>query len=143
MGIMEDITGGVQSGINSVISAGENSLSNISTTTALIGAGVGGLVVGGGVGALVGSSLRKKTKKVKHKSSRSGRARDRRFKSKQKHEQRYKRKRKYKVYGKKGYINPKKSKSSSRKGVHYTKKGQPYILLRSGKARFIKKRSKK
>jgi hypothetical protein len=108
-----------------------------------------GLVVGAGATAAIISATGSKSSSSSSKKRKSKKGnRDRIFKSKQKHEQRYKRKRKYKVYGKKGYINPKKKKSSKakssrRKGVHYTKHGQPYILLRSGKARFIKKRSKK
>lgn len=139
----EDITGGLKSGVNSVITAGESALNSItkqSATAAAVGAALG---VGGALLATGGS--KKKSTTSKKKKSKSGRARDRRFKSKQKHEQRYKRKRKYKVYGKKGWVNPKKKKKksySSRKGVHYTKNGQPYILLRSGKARFIKRRKR-
>ncbi len=97
-----------------------------------IGAGVVGVGTGVAIAAIVGG-------KNKRKNSKRGHKRDRRFKSKQKHEQRYKRKRKYKVYGKKGYINPKKRKSKSRRGIHYTKKGQPYKILANGRARFIKK----
>lgn len=99
-------------------------------------------VLGLGAAALISAS----SKKRKAKSKR-GRKRDILFKSKQKHEKKYKRKRKYKIYGKKGYINPKKKKSTSkRRGkVYYARKtGQPYILLSSGKAKFIKgKRRKK
>jgi len=146
MGLIEDITGGVKSGVSSVLSAGETALAGLSTTSLAVGSAVAGGVIGAGGTALVASAVSKKKSKSSRKTSRSGRARDRRFKSKQKHERKYKRKRKYKVYGRKGYINPKRKKSKSnsrRKGVHYTKKGQPYILLRSGKARFIKQRGKK
>lgn len=106
--------------------------------TAAIGAGI--VAAGAGV-ALVAAS----GKKNKKKTTKRGRKRDRIFKSKQKHERRYKRKKKYKVYGKKGYIKPKKSNSKRRGKVYYAKKtGQPYILLSSGKAKFIKgKRRKK
>jgi hypothetical protein len=108
--------------------------------TAAIGAGV----VGAGVGvALIATS----GKKSKRKTSKRGRKRDRTFKSKQKHERRYKRKRKYKVYGKKGWINPKRKRKNSgkRRGkVYYARKtGQPYILLASGKAKFIKGKRRK
>jgi hypothetical protein len=65
------------------------------------------------------------------------------FKSKQKHERRYKRKRKYKIYGKKGYQHPKRKHSKMKKGIHYTKNGQPYKILSSGKARFIKRKGRK
>jgi hypothetical protein len=107
-----------------------------------VGSAIGGAVVGGTVVGLVVSSSKKRSKsRGKRKGSR--RSRDRLFKSKQKHERRYKRKRKYKVYGRKGYINPKHS--SKRRGkVHYAKKtGQPYIILASGKAKFIKGKRRK
>jgi hypothetical protein len=32
-------------------------------------------------------------------------------------------------------------KFTSRKRIHYTKKGQPYVIIKGGKARFIKKKS--
>jgi len=115
-------------------------------TSAAIGAGAVGL----GVGVVALASAGGKSKK---KTSKRGRKRDRTFKSKQKHEQRYKRKRKYKKYGTKGWIQPAGKRTKRRRhhckrhghyhrtrGVHYTKNGQPYIILRSGKARFIKRR---
>lgn len=99
-----------------------------------------------GVGIVGMVKKRKKTvkrakKKIK-KKTKKGRARDIKFRSKQKHERRYKRKRPYKVYGKKGWIKPKsKSKSKKRTGkIYHTKHGQPYKILASGKARFIKRR---
>jgi hypothetical protein len=109
-----------------------------------IGAGVIGAGVGAATVAIIGKATSRKTSKSRKKSSKRGRSRDRMFKSKQKWERKYKRKRKYKVYGHKGYINPKAKhkRSSSRKskrGIHYTKNGQPYKILASGKARFIKK----
>jgi len=109
----------------------KNAVASISPTNlALIGAGVGASVIGGG---LVAASVFRSKRKAK---TRKGRSRDRKFKSKQKHEQRYKRKRKFKVYKSR---KSKKRKSSTRsKGVKYTKNGQPYIILASGKARFIK-----
>lgn len=107
--------------------------------TAAIGAGI----LAAGVGLAIATTSRSKSKR---KTSKRGRKRDRTFKSKQKHERKYKRKRKYKVYGRKGWINPKKKSKSRRSGrVHYARKtGQPYIILRNGRAKFIKgKRRKK
>lgn len=119
-------------GINSLIDNGIGLVKANPVTSALVGAAVvGGAAVG--TAAVIGSAKKRKAK------SRRGRSRDRRFKSKQKHEQRYKRKRKYKKYGKKGYINPKKKTSKRRGKIYYARKtGQPYILLASGKAKFIK-----
>lgn len=109
--------------------------------SAVIGSGVGAAVVGGGI------LLASKTSSNKKARTKKGRSRDKKFKSKQKHEQRYKRKRKYKVYGKKGYINPKKKHSHSKrngKKIYYAKKtGQPYILKANGQARFIKGKRRK
>lgn len=101
-----------------------------------VAGGVGGLGVGLAIGSALGSGS---SSSKKRKKSRSGRARDRRFKSKQKHEQRYKRKRPYKVYKKKGTFSDRK-KSKSRRGIHYTKNGQPYKIMSNGRARFIKRR---
>lgn len=108
---------------------------------------IGGAVLGVGAGvataAALGSASKSKTRRSR------GRSRDRKFKSKQKHEQRYKRKRKYKVYKRKGYVNPNGRKKSSKarrgsKKVYYARKtGQPYILLASGKAKFIKGKRRK
>jgi hypothetical protein len=142
MSIIDD----VKTEIGEALTNAGNLVANNPITTA-VGAGAVGAAAGViTTAALLSTGTTSSNKKRKSKTKR-GRSRDRKFKSKQKHEQRYKRKKKYKVYKRKGYINPKKSKhkkaSSRRKGVHYTKKGQPYILLRSGKARFIKKRSKK
>lgn len=96
-------------------------------------------VVGLGSGVALGAAIRSRTKKKTRKSRRnSGRARDIKFKSKQKHERKYKRKRKYKIYKRKGFIHSRRSKS--RKGIHYTKKGQPYKIMSNGRARFIKKK---
>lgn len=99
----------------------------ISNNMGKIAVGAGVAAIGGGLvgAALVGTSRKKKTSR--------GRKRDRKFISKQKHERRYKRKTKGKRY------KSKKRKSSTRsKGVKYTKNGQPYIILSSGKAKFIK-----
>jgi hypothetical protein len=131
MGIGDDFMEGLTNVKNLI---GENQ-------AAAIGIAAGSAaVLGLGTAALLSAG----SKKRKAKSKR-GRKRDRIFKSKQKHEQKYKRKKKYKIYGKKGFINPK-SKSKKRSGkVYYARKtGQPYILLKSGKAKFIKgKRRKK
>lgn len=89
-------------------------------STILVGAGSAavGAVLGAGAVAL---TRRKKTK--------------RRKKSKSSHSRR--RSRKSHVHKKR------KGKYTSHKRIHYTKTGQPYIILRSGKARFITKRGAK
>lgn len=125
----------LQSGLSAGIGAVGEFISEHPIGTA-VGVGVVGTGVVGGIIALSGKKSKKKSKR--------GSKRDRRFKSKQKHEQRYKRKRKYKVYGKKGWIHPKKSSSKRRGKVYYARKtGQPYIILASGKAKFIKGKRRK
>jgi hypothetical protein len=140
MGVIEDITGGIKSGINSVLTTGEEALGSVSTQSLAFGAaGIAtGAVVATGIAALTSSTQKKRSKK--RKTSKKGRSRDWRYASKQKHEVAYRKHRK-KLH-KKSYQKKYKIHTSRRKGVHYTKNGQPYILLRSGKARFIKGRRK-
>jgi len=108
-----------------------------------VGAGLAGsaLIVGTGLAVSRAKSSKKKKASSKSKRKRTVRARDRRFISRQKHEVAYQRRRK--KLGKKTtgkyYKKHKKSKSKSKKGIHYTKNGQPYKILANGRARFIKK----
>lgn len=107
-----------------------------------IATSIGATAVGVGSAVAISSVIGKATSKKRKTKTKRGRSRDRKFRSKQKHEKKYKRKRKYKVYGKKGYQYPKKRKSGTKKRtgkLYYTKKGQPYKILASGKARFVKK----
>jgi hypothetical protein len=135
---------GIESLSQDIANVGTKSIQIISANPVgtAVGAAIGGAVIGGAVTGLVVSASKKRSKS-RSRRKRTGRSRDRLFKSKQKHERRYKRKRKYKVYGKRGYISPKKS--SKRRGkIHYAKKtGQPYIILASGKAKFIKGKRRK
>ena len=121
--------------------------------TALVGAGIGG-VLGVGSALIVGGSgkttIRPKRKKRKTKKRTTrGIRRDRKFISKQKHEVRRRRKRKpAKIYKKRGKYWSRKPlrKAGSKKRVgkiYHTKKGQPYKIMASGKARFIKKGGRK
>jgi hypothetical protein len=105
------------------------------------GAAVGGAVAGAAItGAVIaGASAIKNSSRRSTSKTRRGRSRDRKFISRQKHEQAYQRRRK--KLGKKTYGKYYKTKSRrSTKRIKYTKNGQPYIILKSGKARFIKKR---
>lgn len=101
-----------------------------------IGAGVVGVGAGVAAASIIGGSSKKKTRKSRTKRrrinhSKRGWAQDRRLHSKQKWEVAY-RKRK------------KKRKSKSRGRIHYARKtGQPYIILASGKAKFIKGKRRK
>jgi len=124
----------ITDGINGLIDSGKGILGTP------IAAALGGAVLGGAVAGTLGyiagsststhsTSSRKKRKKITH--TKRGLKQDRARRSKQKWEVAY-RKRK-----------AKKSKHHKRRGVHHTKNGQPYIILASGKARFIKKKNKR
>lgn len=92
-----------------------------------IGAGVGGAALGGIVGYSIGNKKRKKKTKKHRKTSKRTIKRSRR---------------------KKRYPHTAgKRRDTSHRRIRFTKRGQPYIILRNGKARFIKmknvKRSRK
>lgn len=95
-----------------------------------IGAGVGGLAVGSVVGYVAG---RRSSKRKKSKSRASSSSRKRNNKSR----------RRTKMRRQKQPYTAKKRKDTSHKRIRYTKNNQPYIILASGKARFIKKKSVK
>jgi len=86
-----------------------------------IGAGIGGVAIGGVLGYAAGAASSKSRKSNSAKS----------------------RKRKGYVYHKsKGRRTPRtagKGKDRSSKRIRYTKNGQPYVIMASGKAKFIKK----
>ena len=101
-------------------------------TAAIGGAVIGSAIIGTAIGGVIAAkkkttkTTRKKHRKITH--TKRGWAQDRKRRSKQKWEVAYQKRKK---------------KSKSRKGVHYTKNGQPYILLKNGKARFIKGKRKR
>jgi hypothetical protein len=108
---------GLKKGVSAVTSF-------IKDNIGIIGAGAGGIALGASVAgttaAIVGGS-----KKKKRKSTNSN-----------------KRKKSYK-HRRKGRYTPHtagKGKDRSHKRIRYTKNGQPYIIMASGKARFIKKK---
>lgn len=119
----------IQDGISGLVDKAGELVSN--NPAAAIGAAVGVGVIGGTViGSVISNkkkaskSSKRSGKKIKHTSR--GWAQDRKRRSKQKWEVAYQKR--------------KKKSHLKRKGKHYTKNGQPYIILASGKARFIKKR---
>ena len=120
----------LQNGLSQVIGDVEGIVRN-NTVAAVSGVVVSSVLAGTVIGGIVSSktksnkSSKKKRGKIKH--TKRGWKQDRaRFNKSQKWEVAY-RKRK------------KKHSSKRRKGKHYTKNGQPYIILASGKARFVKK----
>lgn len=96
-----------------------------------IGAGVGGLAVGGVLGYLASRSSRKKSKSKRRNYNKNTR----------------KRSSVHKRHGTtRGRYTPHtagKKKDTSHRRIRQTKNGQPYIILASGKAKFISKKSAK
>lgn len=121
----------LKDGVSRVVAFG--SANPVATAVGAAGAGV---ALGLGAAAVVGAVKRRKSKRSKARNSRKrgrrikhtkrGWKQDRARRSKQKWEVAYQRRKR------------KKRSKKSRRGVHYTKNGQPYIILSSGKARFIK-----
>jgi hypothetical protein len=100
------------------------------------GAVIGGAIVGTAVALTSSSSKSGKKSKRKHKKithTKRGWKQDRARRSKQKWEIAYQR-RKRKLHH---------NKSKSKRGIHYTKNGQPYKIMSNGRARFIKKRGRR
>lgn len=132
MGVLDTL----ENGMGDIISLGTELVASHKAQVITAVAGVTALGVGG---VVLAKTIGKKRKARKKKTSR-GRSRDRKFISKQKHEKAYVRRKKKK--GKK--ITRKRYKTRSKKTkkkvgkIYYTKKGQPYKILSSGKARFIR-----
>ena len=99
-----------------------------SSNAEIIGAGLGGLALGGIAGYGISKLSRKKSSKKKRSYSRK-----------------YKKQRvKSGSRGKRRRYTPHtagKRKDRSHRRIRHTKNGQPYIILESGKARFISKKS--
>ncbi len=93
-------------------------------------------VVGGGLaaGAVLGTVALVKSKRKK--KSKSKNTRKKRTSSRSRRGRKTKKRRNYK-YAR----TARKRKDTSTKRIRMTKNGQPYIILKSGKARFIKKSS--
>ena len=131
---------GLQTGIAGIGEDVKQFVSEKPVVSAGIGVGVLGataLGVAGVVKAKKGTVKRKKTVKKTQK----GRIRDRKFRSKQKHELSYvRRKRKLKKKITRPTYKRKSVKTTKKRvgKVYYTKKGQPYKIMSSGKAKFIK-----
>jgi hypothetical protein len=94
----------------------------IASTAAAV---VGGATLAGGVALAVSAVKKRKKSKSKRKNSRKKSTRSKR---------------------KRGRRTPRtagKGRDRSRKRIRYTKNGQPYVIMASGKARFISKRGAK
>lgn len=110
------------------------------------GAALGGIAVGVGASALVGSLVKRKSTRRKSVSSRKRGRRIKHTKRGWKQDRKRKSKQKWEV----AYRKRKRSRSSPRhirkrkgsRGIYYTKNGQPYKIMSNGRARFIKRRKK-
>lgn len=141
---MADIKAILENGYDNVISVLTDATGNI-TSEEIALATVGTAVVG--AGAVIGATAYKKSKAKKRKKTKKSSK-----KSTKKRKTTKKRKLKFgsKAYRKK-YLGKKrkqkqphtagKRKDTSHKRIRYTKHNQPYVILASGKARFIKKSS--
>ncbi len=138
---MTDIKAILENGYDSVVSSLTDAAGNI-TTEQIAVATVGTAALAGGVALGVTAykkSKRKKTTK-KRKSTKTKRKTSKKRKLKfgsKAYRKKYLSKRRKQ---KKPYTAGKR-KDTSTKRIRYTKNNQPYIILRSGKARFIKKSS--
>jgi ABC-type transport system involved in cytochrome bd biosynthesis fused ATPase/permease subunit len=123
---------GIQEGINGISTAVIDFVEAHPVGTA-IGAGTAALGTGLVIAAVSRKKSKRKARKISH--TRRGLRQDRKRISKQPWEQAYQRR-------KRKNRRKKMKKSRSKKGIHYTKNGQPYKLMSNGKARFIKRRKR-
>ncbi len=127
---LDNLTEGVSNLVQTAIGAIKD---NPVTSAVAVGgvalgtAGVAGLIVSSSKKKRKSSrrSVRKRGRRIKH--TKRGWKQDRKRRSKQKWEVAYQRRKR------------KHNKSKSKRGIHYTKKGQPYKIMSNGRARFIKK----
>ena len=132
----------VESAGNLLADAGKNASEFIKTNIGAIGAGVGGLALGGVLGAVATSKSRsakaRRRKKAKSRSFRKRTHRGRKLKFGSKAwRKKYSRRRKHQ----KQPHTAGKRKDTSHRRIRYTKKNQPYVIMGNGKARFISKKS--
>ena len=126
--------GEMESALNEFIS------DNKTAVTATM-AGVGGVALGAGTVAVV-NKIRRSRSKSKRSSSRKRSSKSRKKKYHghtlrgwKQDRKRFNKSQKWEV----AYRKRKARKNKSKKGIHYTKNGQPYKIMSNGRARFIKK----
>jgi hypothetical protein len=129
----------LQNGLTAVLGKVEGLISD-NTATALGAVAVGSVIGGAVIGSVISSknktsaSSKKKSRKSRGKiiHTKRGWKQDRKRRSKQKWEVAYQKRKRRKKYH--SHIG-----RHSKKGIHYTKNGQPYKIMANGRARFIKK----
>ncbi len=99
--------------------------------TAVIATGATVATAGLVTGGILGANIRKKTTKRRKRKSTKRTTRKRSRRSSRRTRQRY------------TPHTARKGRDRSTRRIRYTKRGQPYVILRSGKARFIKASSAK
>lgn len=141
---MADIKAILENGFDNVVSSLTDAAGNITAPQVAI-ATVSGAAIGGGVAIGIAAVKKKRKKTSKRKSKkRSSKSKKRSKKRKLKFGSKAYRK---KYLGKKRKHRQKKPhtagkrRDTSHRRIRYTKNNQPYVILPSGKARFIKKSS--
>lgn len=136
MGLQDALTS-LQDGLSGIVGGVQTTLGK--NSSAIIGgAAAAGVVAGAGL--LIASAVKKRTttkrKKITH--TKRGWKQDRARVSKQKWEQAYQKRKR--ALARKKRTKSSRSKGRSRStGLKWTKNGQPYKILASGKAKFVKK----
>jgi len=113
----------IEEGMNGIVDAAKGALGSP------VFAGASGVVVGAGLGGAIATAVARRKKSRKKTTSKKGKKRVSRKSSR----------RKRTTYAR----TAGKRRDTSRRRIRQTKNGQPYIILASGKARFISKRSAK
>lgn len=119
----------IQEGLSNVFDRTSSTIKGLlgnPAATAVGGAIVGGAITGTTIAAV--RSRKKGSRDYRRKSRKSSRRVRRKRVRRKKRSYRYAR-------------TARKRKDTSRRRIRMTKNGQPYVILRSGKARFISKRS--
>ena len=131
----------IKNGLDNITERVSSLITDLSVTEKALGAAALGAVVGGVATGIVVSAIKKRKRKNGRKRRRKKEKRRRR-KVKRKHRVRHVHR--VSPRGKaKRHKTGRAHHAGGTKAIHYTKKGQPYIILRSGKARFITKRGAK
>ena len=147
----------LEEGYENVISNIGGFVEGLSTPQIALGTAGVGVVVGSGAVGIVSAVRKKVTKKRKKVTKKKKKTKKRKLKFGSKaYRKKYLKKgrrrrtplqkRRRKIISRKGRQTPytaRGGKDRSTRRIRHTKHGQPYIILRSGKARFIKKSSAK
>lgn len=134
----------LETGGNLLNEAKNDATEFIKNNLAPIGAGVGGVAIGSVLGGIAVAKSRKSSNRRRRKSK-ARRSRKKRYHSRKGKKLKFGSKAWRKKYSRKRRTprTAGKGKDTSTRRIRYTKKGQPYIILHNGRARFIKNKSAK